>query len=441
MSQLALSTMTRYWPGSTIAGPLLFAALILMLLHSLKVVEAELIATLLAWLFVIIELPRLKKNQRNLIGMLAFVGIVGATIAMNQGSTVSVEDLLTAHMNLLMLLASVHFIALVTQLEKSQTHRGMPSFSLSLGCMHLISSVTSFSSVVLVGDQIKRNQTLDQLSQQLLSRGFALSVLWSPFLAMLPFTLEQVPNTELSQVYPFMILMAVLGLIITLLEARFRTPDALSVYDGYPMKSSTLLLPAGLMLGVFGLKLLLPTLPTLAAVALMALFVPLALLLWRNGMTQAGTQFVMHIRDKLADTRGEISLFLCAGVLAAGTRALIETGLVSLPVTETDATVASVVLVMMVLLALSGVHQLALVAIFASLLESVTTTPVIMTVAYVLAACLAMSSSTFSGLSFILQARFNCRARDLLKANLPYTGVMLLLGILLLHGMQWIGIK
>ncbi|WP_372832347.1 hypothetical protein [Pontibacterium sp.] len=184
-----------------------------------------------------------------------------------------------------------------------------------------------------------------------------------------------------------------------------------------------------------------PDLPTITVVSSLAVLVPFIVISLQSGITSGGKKLIGHVTGKLADARAEVSLFLSAGLLAGGVKACIGVGLITLPVTGTDATVAAAVMWAIVVLAILGIHQLALVAIFAGLLADVTTTPTLMAVSYVLATALSMSGSTFSGLSFILQARFHSSAREILKANLPYTVLMLLAGTAALYLMESLGVQ
>lgn len=429
------------WPDTRLSGILLFSMWGLVLIHTYGLVNTSYVATVLAWVFVLIELPRLKAKQRKQILILAGIGMAGAIWAWTQGSQVTLISLLEEHLKLAMLLTAVNFIVLATRLERSDRLRGFRSFSLTLGGMHLLASIANFSSVILVGDQVQRKGRLDLLSRMILSRGFGLAVLWSPFLSILPLVLEQVPSAEIHEIYPYSISLAVLGLALTLVEARFRCTSSLTQYDGYPLKSSTLRLPALLISGVLIIAWIYPELPTIAVVSSLAVLVPLIVISLQNGLASGGKKLIGHVTGKLADARAEVSLFLSAGLLAGGVKACIGVGLITLPVTGTDATVAAAVMWAIVVLAILGIHQLALVAIFAGLLADVTTTPTLMAVSYVLATALSMSGSTFSGLSFILQARFHNSAREILKANLPYTVLMLLAGTAALYLMESLGVQ
>ncbi len=85
-----------------------------------------------------------------------------------------------------MLLTAISFIGMASNVSCDISKPGIRSFITTLLGMHVFSSVANFSSVIVVGDQIKKNEGIDQLSQLVLSRGFGMAVLWSPFLSLLP---------------------------------------------------------------------------------------------------------------------------------------------------------------------------------------------------------------------------------------------------------------
>jgi hypothetical protein len=64
-----------------------------------------------------------------------------------------------------------------------------------------------------------------------------------------------------------------------------------------------------------------------------------------------------------------------------------------------------------------------------------------MAIAYIVATSVSMSGSTFSGVNFILQARFACPARSLLTNNLNYSVMMLVAASLLIYLMQYMGVR
>ena len=424
-----------------LSGLLIFATLVMALIDTFGLFELTRPATLTAWAFVLLEYLRLNRKQRIQISLLCAVGAGFGAWAWSQGATFSLLDLLAEHLKLAMLLASVNFIRLSTRLAPATDKPGPRSFLLTFGGMHLFSSVANFSSMLLVGEQIRRKDSLSPVSQMILARGFSLAIMWSPFLSILPLVLEQVPGSDLYSIYPFSASLAVIGLLLTLLDVRHRHSHEYRQYSGYPMTLGTLLLPLCLISTILLTAWIWPEVPTIGAVSLLAILTPLLLLTLRNGPGQAASRVAEHITQRLADTRAEISLFLSAGFLAAGVKACITAGLIDLPFTHTDATVASLVMVSIVVLAYLGIHQFALVAICAGLLADVTTAPTLMAIAYIVATSVSMSGSTFSGVNFILQARFACPASYLLKNNLGYSIMMLAAASLLMYLMQFMGVR
>ncbi|MBP0047559.1 hypothetical protein H9C73_02325 [Marinobacterium sp. AK62] len=440
MKDAVLTSRLFITSRENLSGMLIFATLVMALLDSFALAELTSAASLTAWGFVALEFSRLTHKQRLPIYLLLGAGTLFAAWAWWAGAHFSVMDLLSEHLKLAMLLAAVNFIRLSTRLHTASGQPGMRSFVTTLGGMHLLSSVANFSSMLLVGEQLKRDARLSALSSIILARGFSLAVLWSPFLSILPLVLEQVPGTSLHSIYPFTLGLALFGLFFTLLDARLRHGTELAHYEGYPLTRATLSLPMALIAAILTVSWLWPSLSTVAVVSLMALTTPLLLLCLRNGPTSALKQGASHILNRLADTRGEISLFLSAGFLAAAVKACLNAGLFSLPFTDTSPHVAVLVMWSITLLAHLGIHQFALVAIFAGMLADVTTSPTQMAIAYIMATSISMSGSLFSGVNFILQARFNCTGRGILRTNLPYSFMMLLAATALIYMMQLLGI-
>ncbi|MBN0987374.1 hypothetical protein [Amphritea pacifica] len=433
--------LSSHWPGARIAGITVLMMCLLTLTNTVLPLGLAGVATLLCWIYIVIEAPRLKPKQRKQIVMLFVAGIAAALLAWSQGSDMSLQPLFGAHLKLAMLLTAISFIGMASNVGCEVSKPGLRSFVTTLLGMHFFSSVANFSSVIVVGDQIKKHEGIDQLSQLVLSRGFGMAVLWSPFLSILPLVLEQVPGVELSQIYPFSIAIATAGLFLSSLEARVRATTALQSYAGFPLKRETLAMPFALIGMILLLSWQQPQLPTVFLVSLLSIIVPVSLLTLRTGIARSTEKMSQHITAKLSESRAEISLFMAAGVLAAGVKACIGVGLISLPFTETNAGVASLVLMMIVGLAYLGIHQLALVAIFAGLLADITTTPNLMAISYILGTALAMSGSTFSGLNFIMKSRFHATDSEIIRNQLPYNLVMIAVGCGVIFLMQAMGVR
>lgn len=424
-----------------VSGILLLLTWALTLLDSLQLLETTTLATLLAWAFVIIELPRLSRKQRLPILVLIAAGFGFALWAWSRGGGFDLLKMMREHLKLVMLLAAVNFIRLATRLYPGSQSVGARSFGLTLGGMHLFSSVANFSSLVLIGDQIQHQGRINSLSYILLSRGFSLAIFWSPFLSMIPLILEQVPGSNMSAIYPWALTLVAFGMLFTLIEARLRFNDELARYQGYPISPASLFLPALLIGTLLLCHQLLPTVPMIVLISTLAVLVPTLIMLSRSGLAEGVVNLKKHVTTQLPNGRPEVSLFLAAGFLAAGVKSCITTGLIQFPFEQTSALIAIAAMVVMFVIASLGVHQFALFAIFAGLMHDVTNTPVLMALAYMMGVSLSMSGSVFSGLNFIVQGQYKVGSREMLRYNLPYTAAMLVFTSLLLLVLEAAGVK
>lgn len=437
----AASVLPAFWPPVAVSGVLLLLTWGLTLADTLNLAETTTLGTLLAWAFLIIELPRLSHKQRLPILILIAAGFGFALWAWSRGGGFDLLKMMREHLKLVMLLAAVNFIRLATRLFPGSKSAGMRSFGLTLAGMHLFSSVANFSSLVLIGDQIQRNGRISPLSYILLSRGFSLAIFWSPFLSMIPLVLEQVPGVNMPAVYPWSLAIVAFGMAITLIEARLRFADELPTYTGYPLRPASLLLPAVLVGTLLISHQLFPATPMLAVVSTVAVLIPAAIMWLRSGLIGGASKLKNHITTQLPNGRPEVSLFLAAGFLAAGVKSCISSGLISFPFEHTSALVAIATLLIMFVIASVGVHQFALFAIFAGLMHSATNTPTLMAIGYMAGVSLSMSGSVFSGLNFIVQGQYHLGNREILRLSLPYTLLMMLFTSLLLLAMESAGIQ
>ena len=429
------------WPSPVFSGRVLILVWALALLDTLSLLDTQALATALAWLYVVVEFPRLSRRQLMPVVVLCLLGSAATLWAWSATGQVDLLALGSEHLKLAMLLTAVHFIRLATRLHSGGQTKGVKSFIATFGGMHVFSSVANFSSLLLVGDQIRNAQKqLSAPSYNLLSRGFALAIFWSPFLSMLPLALELVPGLEIVPLYPWALVTVAFGLLFTVLEARWRHRDEVAVYEGYPMRLDTLALPATLIGTLLLCHWLLPDVPMVAIISIVAVAVPLLWVLIRDRGHAFGATLKRHVDQQLPTARPEISLFLAAGFLAASVKACIAAGLISTPFDHTNALIASAAMLIIYAFSLIGVHQFALMSMLAGLMAQVTTTPVLMAMGYIAGVSLAMSGSPFSGLNAILQGHFQTSSRTVFRQNVPYTVVMMLFVTLLLLVMESLGV-
>lgn len=426
--------------SASVSGPIIFFASLLSLLYALGLADTKAIAVALVVIFILIESVRLNGKQKLIISVLSGLGLCTFLISLYFDGQRTIIDVLGEHLKLVMLLAAISFIRLVSTIERAPDKVGMPSYLTTLGGMHVFSAVANFSSVFMVGEQLYRNKKLGALSQIILGRGFSMAVLWSPFLSILPLTLEIVPNLTLQDVVPYTLALTFIGIGYTIFEAKTLHANELEEYSGYPLKRTTLVLPIALIMAVLVVSWIKPSLATVTVVTIFSLLVPISLLLFKTGLVATASTLTNHVVNRISETRGEIGLFFSAGVLAGGVKACLAVGLITMPIDHTNATVASIVLIAIYVIASMGVHQFALVAIFAGLLHDITTTPVLMAIAYILGTSLAMSGTMFSALSFILQSLFGCGLKSVVSLNFKYTIIMIVSAVIFMHVIEFFGV-
>lgn len=440
-----MSTFIAYWPTPVFSGVILLLTWALTLVDAFRWLETTALATFLAWSYLILELPRLSSKQRKPVIILWVGGCLFAAAAWYTTSALDIVALGSEYLMLIMLLTSVNFIRLATKLYGCSTQRGFSSYLATFTGMHLLSSVANLSSLTLVGDQIRQPNHqipgLSPLSYSLLSRSFALAIFWSPFLTMIPLVTSQIPSLDMSLLYPWTLSIVAFGFIFTFMEAKLRFGDELTLYQGYPIRPSSLWLPMALIISVLLSHLLAPEMSMTLLVSVLAVIIPVVFMLVSQPLSSSIQALSNQIQVVLPNARPEISLFLSAGFMASAVKSCIAAGLISLPLTETNAIIASLAMFLVFVIAGFGIHQFALVAIFAGLLDHATTTPTLMGLGYMVGVSVAMSSSLFSGVNFILQGQYNLESREILRLNLPYSIAMLTFATLILFIMEANGIR
>ena len=129
-------------------------------------------------------------------------------------------------------------------------------------------------------------------------------------------------------------------------------------------------------------------------------------------------------------------LFLGAGVLAVGLVSLIDLGQVSLPITFFDATIATVLLAVMIMISMLGIHPIVQVAGFVPLLLVVDPDPQLLALTFMFAWGLGTSASPLSGTHLVMQGRYGIPSWKGAIHNLPFVAVMYFVSVGLIFLMQ-----
>ncbi|MES9966575.1 MAG: hypothetical protein ABW074_04810, partial [Sedimenticola sp.] len=144
-------------------------------------------------------------------------------------------------------------------------------------------------------------------------------------------------------------------------------------------------------------------------------------------------KFGNHIVTGLPRLRGELTLFLCAGILAAGITAAMEALAVELTIAHFGPLEASLLLVSMVGISILGVHPVISIATASSILMPVVADPNLLALTFLMTWALGITTSPFSGMNLAMQGRYGINAYMFPRWNGKFTLLLLLVDSLVLH--------
>jgi hypothetical protein len=223
------------------------------------------------------------------------------------------------------------------------------------------------------------------------------------------------------------------GFMLVYFEARIRHADEVKNFVGYPTHFSALKLPVILILVVMFLSWALANTGILVIIAFSALLVTFATLLVRSGLAGSAEKLKQHIIQGLPRMVNELTLFLAAGVLAAGISALISHGVMSNPFTEFTPFTAAKLLAIMWFFAAIGIHPVIMISGFSPMILTLDPDPQLLAATYLFAWNLGTCSSPLSGTNLVFQGRYGIPAWKTAIWNWPYAMVMLIVAAIWLQ--------
>lgn len=416
-----------------LAGWLLLAAILLSVAHGVSGLVPAALPGSAFWLAGLLLVGRVRGLQRTQTLLMFVVGTAGLLYAWSVDSRMQLDKALSTNQALLAMLTGVSFLRLISLPEAAASEpnpRGRGALWRTLLGVHLFGSVINLSAIMILGDRLSRERAMTPLQACVLSRGFALASHWSPFFAAMGIALSNAPGAQLLTLASVGLPLAAFALLLAGWQLA-RWPGAAD-FIGYPMHFSALWIPGLLAALVLGLHLLLPAVPILSLISALSLLLTLGVLAVRHG-GDALVRFNGHVRDGLPRMSGELALFLAAGVLAAGIASAVEGSGWTLDLLEFGATEASMLLVLMVAVSVLGVHPVISIATAHGILAPLAPDPNLMGITYLMTWAAGVSSSPFSGMHLAMHGRFGIDSRGFLRWNGPFTLLMLMVDVVVLH--------
>lgn len=415
--------MTRL--TTTFSGYLLFLSLILSLVAQFTGLFASFWAGIPIWLATFLCFPNLKTSQKKQVTVLLSIGGIGLLYgAFHQLDTSLLIRAISANQMVVTMLIAVGFLRLFST-ESMNMEKPLPvgkrSLIKTLIGVHLFGSVLNMSSVLIVGDKLARHHPISVPQSVTLLRGFAICAFWSPFFASMGMALTNAPGAQLSTLIVFGIPTGIVALAFSAWELSRQ--NNMETVEGFPINIQSLWMPALLALVVIAAHLNWPTVSVLSLVSLTSLAfitVWLALSEKRQGVTIAA----QHIRSGITHSAGEFALFASASILAAGVAALLSSLHLQLAPSHFGFFASVSTVLILIILAVTGMHPVTSVVIAGSILAPSVTDPNLLGLTLLMGWSLGITLSPFSGVQLSIQSRYHISAYQLFKHNWRYAIVM-----------------
>lgn len=396
---------------------------------------------LFGWLAAVLLVSKLSKAQTLQTGILLLAGVLSLSGGILLESQPDWLRLLDSNASLLSMLAGVSFLRLVAikgrdvQAEPSLAPPGMRAYWQTMIAVALFGAFINLSAPILIADKVSGGRKLSLFTAKSIVRAFIGGPAWSPFFAGMAVVLTYVEGARLLFIMAFGFPFAVLGLLLVIVEARFRYPEEVKNFPGYPMTLANLWLPVILVICVLFGHTFLSHASILAVIALSALVITCVGLLAIAGLHETRDQLRQHILKGLPGMANELVLFLAAGILAIGLRTLVAGSHMSLPLGGGfDVATALCLLAGIIILALLGVHPVISIAVSTPLLTPIAPDAQLLALTFAFSWSLGACASPLSGLNLTFQGRYGISSTKLAVLNLPYVAVMFFFAAMLLYG-------
>ncbi|WP_249978521.1 hypothetical protein [Vreelandella olivaria] len=388
----------------------------------------------LLWVAVALLWRDIPRRSRLQAGVLTALGVLMLVVARAlYGAEVNWPAMLQGNVFVATMLVGVSFISLIGQ----QGNKRAPGRRLTgasgvlrtwLG-VHFLGTILNLSTVLMVGDRLARRAPLTTPQLLALNRGLSSAALWSPFFASMAVVIALVPGVEYGQIALVGFPLAMLSGLLTTLELRRRFD--LTEVDGFSLAPRSLLMPVGMaalvMLFHFWLT------PSLTIVSIITFLIPGMAVLsnLREGPRFTLLRIRQHTITRLPGMRGEISLFLAAGLLTIGLSTLVAAaagdGWTLFARFGTYQAMASFMAI--ALSALVGLHPIIGVSVLASILNLQGGEQTLFAFVALSAWAVGTSVGPLSGINLSLQGRYGVSGYRMMKDNLLYAAIMSLLSL------------
>ncbi|ASK18732.1 hypothetical protein [Halomonas sp. N3-2A] len=427
-----------------VAGVLILLGLFAQIIGFIGVIPTAQAVSYVLWIAVALLWRDIPRRSRIQAGVLITLGVLMLVVAqVIYGANVNWPAMLQGNVFVATMLVGVSFISLIgTQGNKRPPGKRVTGADGVLRTwlgVHFLGTILNLSTIFMVGDRLARRSPLTMPQLLALNRGLSSAALWSPFFASMAVVIALAPDVQYGQIALIGFPLAMLSGLLTTLELRRRFD--LTEIDGFSLSPRSLLMPASMaalvMLFHFWLT------PSLTIVSIITFLLPVVAVL---SNLREGTRFTLrrirqHTTTRLPAMRGEISLFLAAGLLTLGLSTLVAaaagdewTLFATFGMWQAMVSFAAITLS-----ALVGLHPIIGVSVLASILNLASGEQTLFAFVALSAWAVGTSVGPLSGINLSLQGRYGISGYRMMKNNLLYAAMMSLLSLGAIAGLSiWV---
>jgi len=419
----------------TLAAWLFVAVVALVIIGEIVPFFPRWLTGIIAWSACALLWSRLSRTQVRIVLALVAFGAAGVMWGMASGKTGLIQRALAQNIPLVGMLIAVSFLQLISTTRGADGTRldtGRFALLRTLVGVHLFGAVINFSAVAIFADRLATRSRLTLEQAMGLSQAFIIGALWSPFYGAMAVALTAAPGASISRLMGMGIPLTVIALLLSWLTLSSRRFGHARGFVGYPVHFEALWVPAVLAIGVLTVHELKPAWSVLAVIAALAPLVTVATLLVREGNRAAASLYRL-ITVRLPEMGGEMSLFLAAGVLSAGMTGMIAALDLGVPFARFGGMEASVVLVVITLLAWVGFHPVIMVSVVGPWLAPLDPNPNLLAMTFLMTWGIGLVGCPMSNTMLAMQGRYQAPFRELLRENRAFSLKMTLLSVAALN--------
>lgn len=413
-------------------GWLFFISLLISLLHGFQFDLPIFISGALTLFASILLFPKLITIQKFQVLFLVITGVTLLYLSGNEWLA-RLEKSITINYAVIAIVISVSFLRLVIKqkISKENLPSGNKALLKTILGFFTLTSVINFSSIVIFGDRLSKDQKLNKPQLMILSRMFGANALYSPFFVSMGAALIYSGGADFKVLLLIGFVMALVSILLTLIQCRQIIREEKLIFEGYPMNIDNLFIPVLLTCFVLISHFIFKDVSILILVSAVIVFNVFVILIYRD-IKKCIFKFKQHVENNLSNSASEVILFFSAGIFAVGISEFSQAANFILPIDNFVGYHAVISLLLMILISLIGVHPIISISVLGGLLQPLNPEPNLLGLMFIFSWGLSVLISPLSAVSLLMQSRYKMPMNQLLSINLSFTIIMFTLACLIL---------